>query len=203
MATLRAAVAALSCLGFAGVGTSPAPAAAPNVTFTAAGTFASTPTSGSDSLKLANEPFTISVVANAAAVPISHGPNWAVFSPLKMTGVVHSGLLGPTPVSIASYAAGIEQLVGPQFDEFVLAVPVRIVGINLTIHATVFMPPGTIPNQLIHIFGPVPMNPSTATVTYSDGYNTTSLAIQTGTLSATVTGSSKNTVVRLGALRNP
>jgi hypothetical protein len=165
-------------------------AAAPNIAFTASGTFASTPISGDDTLRLASEPFVITVLANAAAVPIKHGPNWAIFSPLKMTGTVHSGLLGPTPVAIASYAASIEQLVGPAFDEFVLAVPVRIVGIDLTINATIMLPPGTIPNQLIHTFAPLPLNPGNSTVIYSDGTSSTTLAIQTGTLGAAVATSS-------------
>ncbi len=201
MGYIRAAIVLLSLFAVMGMSAVPAVAAAPNVTFTASGTFAATPLSGNDTLKLANEPFTISVIANAAAVPVNHGPNWAVFSPLKMTGTVHSGLLGPTPVAIASLASSIEQLVGPSFDEFVFGIPVKIVGINLTIRATILAPPGTIPNQLIHIFNPVSLSPGTATVVYSDGYNQTSLAIASGTLSATVSAAAKSSGVPVVRLR--
>src|SRR5579871_792497 len=130
-------------------------AAAPNVTYTAAGTFVNPAVSGNDTLKLAGEPFTIVIVANAAAVPIEHGPNWAVFSPLKMTGEVHSGLLGSTPVNIASGAASIQLAYGPSYDIFTTAFPVKVVGISLTIHATIDLPAGTLANQLIHPFAAV------------------------------------------------
>jgi len=196
MVSLRSAITILSCLGLVGMGAVPAVAAS-DVTITATGTFASPAVNGNDTLRLAGEPFTISVVANAAAAPLKHGPNWALYSPLKMTGTVYSGLLGPTPVSITSLEASIEQLVGPQFDEFVLGVPVKIVGINLTINATIILPPGTLPNQLLHLFGPVAMTPSTTTVIYSDGTSTTTLQIQSGTLAATPSSTTRTTGVVL------
>ncbi len=162
-------------------------ATAPDVTYTASGTFSQPATSGSDTLKLAGEPFTISIVANAASVPISHGPNWAVFSPFRMTGQVHSGLLGPTPVSIASAAASIYLLYGPTYDTFMTAFPVKVVGIVLTINATLTLPPGTLQNQLIHPFAPVALTPSNSLVTYSDTTgNTTTLTVSTGTVEATI-----------------
>jgi hypothetical protein len=45
------------------------PNTAPNVTYTASGTFSTPATSGLDTLQLAGEPFTISIVANAASPP--------------------------------------------------------------------------------------------------------------------------------------
>ncbi len=183
MVALRAMAAAAVCLALSGM---PATATAPNVTFTATGTFATPAVSGADSLKLAGEPFTISIVANAASVPIKHGPNWAVFSPLKMTGTVHSALTGGSPVPIASAATSISQVVGPNFDLFTAGFPVKVVGISLTIRANITLPAGTLPNQLIHIFSAVALTTTTATVTYSDGANTTVLAVQTGTLAATI-----------------
>ena len=168
-----------------------APATAPNVTYTAAGTFASTPTSGADTLRLAGEPFTISIVASTASQPKMHGPNWAVLTPFKMTGQVHSGLLGPTPITIASSADSILQMLGPQWDLFQTAFPVKVVGISLTINANIYMPPNWIPNALIHPFNPVALTPSNATVTYSDGGVSTVLAVNSGTLTAVTTSKSK------------
>jgi hypothetical protein len=184
-ASLIAALAALSW--FLAAGSSGAtPDTGPNVIFTAAGTFASPPVSGSDSLKLAGEPFSISVVAAAGSVPIKHGRNWAVFSPLKMTGEVHSGLLGATPVNIASGGASIYQAVGPSYDPFQTAFPVKVVGISLTIDAQITLPAGTLAKPLIHPFAAVALAPANTIVTYSDGTNSTTLAIQGGSLVASL-----------------
>jgi hypothetical protein len=186
------AAAALSICVFTGICVMPVSAAAPDVTLTASGTFASPCLTGADELKLAGEPFTISVVINAAAVPSKHGPNWALYSPLKMTGQVHSGLLGSTPVNIASGAASVQQAVGPAYDLIMLGFPVKVVGINLTIVANITMPPGTLPNQLIHTFAPVQLSPATATVKYTDNAGTTTLAVRKGTLAATVPSAARS-----------
>lgn len=178
---LGAVVLAVSGLSGAAI-----PNTAPNVTYTATGTFTNPAVSGADTLKLAGEPFTITVIANAAANPIEHGPNWAVFSPLKMTGTVHSGLLGTSPVNIASTSASIFQEVGPDYDPFETAFPVVVVGINLTIDAQITMPPGTLTKQLIHPFPAITLDPSNSTVSYNDGTNTTVLTIASGTLVATI-----------------
>jgi hypothetical protein len=162
------------------------PNTAPNVTFTASGTFASPPVSGTDTLKLAGEPFLINIVASAASVPIKHGRNWAIISPLKMTGTVHSGLLGSNPVNIASTGASIFQAVGPSYDIFETAFPIKVVGISLTVNAYFILPAGTITTQLIHPFPAVALDPGNTTVTYSDGTNTTTLAIQSGSMDAQV-----------------
>jgi hypothetical protein len=159
------------------------PQTAPNVTFTATGTFSSAPVSGPDTLKLAGEPFTIAVVASSAANPIQHGPNWALFSPLNMTGTVHSGLLGTSPIDIASAAASIFQAVGPDYDPFETGFPVKVVGISLTIDA---LPGGTLTKQLIHPFASIALSPANTTVSYSDGTNTTVLTLASGTLVATI-----------------
>jgi len=186
MVSSGSAAVAVSCFGFLLLSGATVPDTAPNVTITAAGTFASPAGSGADSLKLSGEPFTISIVAKVASAPVKHGRNWAVFSPLKMTGTVHSGLIGSTPVNIASTAASILQIVGPSYDIFETAFPVKVVGISLTIKATVTVPSGTIPKQLIHPFASVALTPSNATVIYSDSADSTTLAIQTGTLVSTL-----------------
>jgi|HubBroStandDraft_1064217.scaffolds.fasta_scaffold00451_10 hypothetical protein len=169
-----------------------APDTAPNVTFTAAGTFAAPQISGNDTLKLAGEPFSISIVASAGSAPVKHGPNWALFSPLNMTGEVHSGLLGPTPVDIASSGASIYQAVGPSYDPFQTGFPVKVVGISLTINAEITLPAGTLVKPLIHPFAAVALAPANTTVIYSNGTDSTTLAIASGTLVATLpTGGSR------------
>ena len=44
-----------------------------NITYTATGTFASTPNSGSDALKLAGQPFTVAVTVAATTQPKQTG----------------------------------------------------------------------------------------------------------------------------------
>jgi len=164
---------------------------APSITYTATGTFASTPVSGADQLKLAGEPFTVTISVSASTKPSKNGSNWALYTKLKMTGEVHSGLLGPTPVTIASSAASIEQLLDPgKYDSFVMASPLKVVGISLTINATISMPSGTITKALLHPFSAVALAPGNATVVYSNGTDSTTLAIESGSLTATIPSSS-------------
>src|SRR5271169_4234623 len=116
-------------------------ATAPIVTYIASGTFASIPTSGSDTLKLSGEPFTVTISVSTATAPFKHGPNWAAFDKLKLTGTVHSGLLGATPINIGSSEATIIQAFDPgMYDTFTMEAPVKVVGISLTIKAQIVMP---------------------------------------------------------------
>ena len=162
-------------------------AAAPIITYTASGTFAAAATSGADSLKLAGEPFSVTISVSAATPPYKHGANWAAYNRLKLTGIVHSGLLGPTPVTIASAEASIIQAYSPnQFDQFTMEAPVKVVGISLTIKAVIIMPYGTFKNPLLAPFSLQTLVPSNATLTYSSSGNSTVLPIQSGTLTATV-----------------
>ena len=173
-------------------------AAAPNITYTASGTFASTPTSGGDQLKLAGEPFSVSIVVSASTVPYKTGPNWCAYDALKLTGTVHSGLLGPSPVSIASAESSIIQATdAPSYDLFTMEAPIKVVGVSLTIKAQIVMPNATIKNGLLYPFGSVALAPGNATLTYSEGTESTVLGIQTGTLTATIPTSSVKPAVQL------
>jgi hypothetical protein len=179
---MLAAISGMAVLGLRGA----TPEKAPNVTYAASGTFASPPISGEDTLKLAGEPFAITIVANAGSVPVKHGRNWAVLNPFKMTGTVHSGLLGATPIEIASDEASIYETVGPDYDPFETGFPVDVVGIKLTVRAQITLPAGSLPRPLIHPFAAVTLTPANATVSYTDGTNVTVLGIETGTLAATI-----------------
>jgi len=162
------------------------PATTATITYTASGTFATTPSSGSDTLRLAGEPFSVIITVSASTPPYKHGSNWAAYNKLKLTGSVHSGLLGPTPVNIASNQANIIQAIAPnQYDMFTMEAPVQVVGINLTIKAPIVLPWGTIANQLLHPFTAVSLAPGNASMSYADGTNTTVIPVQSGTLTAT------------------
>jgi hypothetical protein len=161
------------------------PATAPNVTYTASGTFGSVK-SGSDLFQLQGQPFSISVVASEADVAKTHGALWAGYSGLKMTGTVQTGLL-PTPVAISNSTTSIELATGnPSYDVFELYAPVKVVGLALTITATIDLPKTALINDHILPFASVKL-PATATMSYSDSTATTVLSL-TGTLVATVPG---------------
>lgn len=159
-------------------------AAATTVTFTASGTFAATPVSGDDQLKLAGEPFSINIMASSGAVPHEHGSNWALFTPLTMQGSISSGLIGGT-TTISSTQAGVLQAVGASYDIFQGGFPIVVIDMNLTVRADFDLPPGSLSTALIHPFYPVALGPGNATVTYSNGSLSTTLAVASGSVSAT------------------
>jgi hypothetical protein len=162
-------------------------ATAPVITYTASGTFASTPISGTDTLKLAGEPFSVSIAISESTAAFKTGSNWAAYNKLKLTGTVYSGLLGTSPVTVGSSEATIIQGIDPgKYDVFIMEAPLKVVGIGLTIKAHVQMPAGTIAKTALAPFSTVTLAAGTATVTYSDGSASTELGIQTGTLTATV-----------------
>src|SRR5450755_280192 len=156
-----------------------------NVTYLASGTFATTPVSGADSLKLAGQPFTITLVGNSSLKPIQHGQNYAIFKPLQMTGTVFSGLLPNQPIPISSTTAAINQVVSAAEDIFESGFPVVVVGVSLNVRARLVLPGGTLINPLLRPFASVALTPANATVTYSNSPASTVLAVQTGTVVAT------------------
>jgi hypothetical protein len=159
------------------------PATAADVTYTASGTFDSTPISGADLFRLAGQPFSISVVASESAVAKSHGAQWALYSGLTTTGEVDSRLL-PTPILLSNNHTNIVLAAGnPNQDLFLLGFPLKILGITITVTANIVMPKGTISNDHILPFSSVvPLTPAIATVTYSYGNKATTLGIN-GTIS--------------------
>jgi hypothetical protein len=162
---------------------------APIITYSAIGTFASTPISGLDTLKLAGEPFSVSISVSESTAPYKHGPNWAAYNKLKLTGIVHSGLVGTSPITIGSSEASIilaYALAPTQYDMLTMEAPIQVVGISLNIKAVIIMPYGTFTSPRLQPFSNVALAPGNATMTYSDGTASTELAIQTGTLSATI-----------------
>ena len=187
LGSVSLAVAASSCFILAAAN----PAVAPNVTYTATGVFASPAMSGDDLFELAGQPFSISIVANAAMPPSSHGPHWAQYKDLKMTGTVTSGL-EPSPLTISSGHTSMELATGnPSYDVFEMFAPINVIGIEINVLANVQMPPGTISNALIQPFAAIALGPPD-TVTYSDTTTGTSTTLQiaSGTLAAAIPSSS-------------
>lgn len=186
-ASIAIAAAVISCIPASSqlVAASPA-TTSPTVTYTASGTFAATPVSGTDLYKLAGQPFTISVVASESLQPAKSGPTWAQYKKLKMTATVQSGLL-PTPFPISSSTTSIELAYGNKsYDVFALFAPIKVLGAQINITAMITMPKGTLTNAMIAPFkGPVTMTPSSAAVSYADGTNGTTKLGLSGSLTAT------------------
>jgi hypothetical protein len=83
----------------------------------------------------------------------------------------------------------IYQTVAPDYDPFQTGFPVKVVGISLTIDAQITLPAGTLTKPLIHPFAAVSLSPTNSLVSYSDGTNTTTLTVASGTLTVTIPGS--------------
>jgi hypothetical protein len=177
------AAAVLACLLSAGN----LPAAS-TVTYNATGNFATPQLDGADMLKLAGEPFSLSVVASTTLVPTAHGHTWAEYTNLSMTGTVYSGLLPGVPIPIASSAATLVQVEGRNQPMQLLAFefPILVLNIQLDVIAKIAMPPGTIPNALINPFtAPVTLTSPPDFLSYSDSTATTTLGLGSGTVSTT------------------
>jgi len=181
--------AALACLR---TGSLPAqnPNAAPNVLYTVSGKFATPPVSGSDVYKLAGEPFRVTITGNVATAPHAHGKAWADYIDLTMQGYVHTGL-DPSPVPLSSnYTFLALGLGNPAHEVFEVQTPVIVIRQRIMVKAMIDMPNGTLAKGwLIFPFtAPVSLDPTDATVTYTETVNgqavSTVLAIASGTLNA-------------------
>jgi hypothetical protein len=159
---------------------------APNVLYTATGTFASPQLSGNDLYQLAGQQFSITVVGNTATAPHSTGTGYADYTSLKLKGTVQSGL-DPSPVPITSAYTFIVLAIGPHYDTFEMSAPVTVIKERVTIKAVIRMPLGTLQKgwRIYPFSAPVTLSPSIATVTYTNGTDTTELAVAKGTLNAT------------------
>jgi len=170
-------------------------AAQTSYTYTASGVFAATPVSGADELRLAGEPFSITITASDSQLSSYHGPTYAGYTGLQFMGNIHSGLL-PTPIALASKATWIVMANGnPTYNLFDLGATLKVIGLTLKVTANITLPAGTLTTVRNHAFPAVAVTPTSATVTYSDGTNSTTLGI-TGTLygaaaSNSVTSSAK------------
>jgi len=182
---LAVAAVPLACLAAGAALYAQSPNTAPLVVYTASGTFATPQISGTDLYKLAGEPFSIAVVASSATVPHAHGAAWADYTGLKLKGTVHSGL-DPSGVPMTSSYTFLALALGdPNYNILEIQAPVIVIKEKITIAANIHMPVGTLSKFLIHPFtAPASLNPSDATVTYTNGADSTTLAIQSGRVNA-------------------
>jgi len=174
----------LAAAALAGVATL---SAATTVTYTASGTFGTTVLAGEDMLKLAGEPFTLTISASESLPPTDHGHTWAEYTNLTLNGTVYSNLLPGVPITIMSATATMVQVEGRNQSNQLLALqfPIEVLAYNLTVTAKIALPLGTIPNALINPFSaPVTMAPPDF-LTYADTDASTTLSLASGTVSTT------------------
>jgi hypothetical protein len=183
-------------------------ATAPNVTYTASGTFG-TIVSGSDELELAGNPYSISIPINAAATPKKYGPDYAVYSPLTTTGTAYTGLTEEDePVDSSSTSVQIE-IVPTTVNQFKAAIPLKYLDLSIVVTAVVNLPYGTLSTLHPHPFkAPITLTPGMGTISYSGtcaggtGTCTTVLTLGSGTLNATIpSGSPMEPLVHSSAAR--
>jgi hypothetical protein len=166
-------------------------ATAPNVTYTASGTFG-TIVSGADDLKLSGEPYSITITANSAATPKKYGDDYAVYTPLTMSGSATTGLTGESE-PIGSTTTALQMEITTTLNQFKAVMPIKILDLDLTVTAIVNLPVGTLKSLHPHPFtAPITMTPSMGTITYSgtcengSGTCSTELTLGNGTLNATI-----------------
>jgi uncharacterized protein (TIGR03437 family) len=142
-------------------------ATAPNVTYIASGTLGSI-VSGADNLKLSGQPYSISVVINAAADPKKYGTDYAIYSPVSMTGAVTTGLTGESEPIASNSTSVLLEIVPNTKDGFQAAFPLKILDLSIKVNATVTLPVGSLPKLSPHPFtAPINLTSSMGTVTYS------------------------------------
>ncbi len=159
----------------------------PVMAYSAVGTFAATPTSGNDGLRLSGEPFSIVAYASESKTPSksggSGGNSYAIYGPLDLSGTVQSALL-PTPTNIGAYASLIMVQTPSGRDQIQLYAPVQVEG-TVNIHGILLLPPGTLSSLSIAPFSPTDALPAGSLLTYSNTSGTTTLGIQDTVVKAT------------------
>ena len=170
------------------------PAVAQPVTYTLAGTFDSTPTSGLDEFSLAGQPIGITFVGDETMVPAKQGTNYASFNGLQATATVHTGLV-PTPITIQSRNTSIVLWKGPGFDFFEFGTNLHILKLTIAITGRVFMPQGTLTATTVSPFtAPVLLTFATAHLIYADSTDSSKLGMQ-GSLNAALSGAAATAAV--------
>jgi len=169
------------------------------VIYSANGTFGVTPLSGADTLRLAGEPFSISISAKTGTAPSQHGSNWAIYGGLGMEGTVYSGLTGAEPIPIQSDHAELQLTVGP--DDIINATfVVPVIGVALKIYAHLYVPGGTFATPSIAPFATTAVNLNGSTVTYADTTAATILSIESATVGAAFPTTSVTTGLRVNQI---
>jgi len=159
------------------------PVAAQNVIYYATGTFA-TPARGEDFGELAGEPFSIRILANENLKPTRQTDTSALYTRLSLEFAVSTGYLEYPLGFTASNLSLLLRLGGAgQPDMITIQFPTTIGPNQLTVSASVPLPPGTLTTTAIQPFStPIDLAANNATVTYANSVAHTTLGIAVGKL---------------------
>ncbi|HXM45472.1 MAG TPA: hypothetical protein VN924_29820 [Bryobacteraceae bacterium] len=162
-------------------------AACPSTTiaYQVSGRFGSTAISGADKLKLAGGPFSVTLYGCETMAPTKTGSDYAEYTGLLLTGEVKSYLLD-APTHIRTDETSIllvQQPVG--LDSIQLSGSVKIEGGTINIFGDVAIPSGTLSSTSIAPFPSVSVVTANSEFVYSQGANSTTLAV-IGTVAASV-----------------
>ena len=136
------------------------------INYQASGTFGPNPISGPDKFKLEGEPFSISVKVCSNKVPTQKGSDYAAYSPLELTGMVKSGLTEQnTPIESKNTTAILVQP-ATGVDTIQLSGIVVLEGAEISIHANIALPAGTLTSTNIAPFPSASIIPAKSEFTY-------------------------------------
>jgi len=171
---------AAACCAF-----SATPETAPNVAYTASGTFVG-PIHGEDRLQLGGEPFSILILANEDLKPTRHNNTSAEYENVRMSGSISLADF-EFPFPIVVHANLLLELGAPGSpDTMTISFPLEIIGIELQFSAKASQPVGTITSAAIAPFtAPVALTMTNATLRYADSTKSTTLGVD-GTLNAAI-----------------
>lgn len=146
------AIAAVVISGFAGSENLVASCSSTVILYqTINGTFGSNPVSGPDKLKLAGEPFKVTLYACESKTPKQVGSDYAIYSPIKLTGTVTSGLTGTAyPISAYTSVTLVKPPSGP--DSAQLYGSPSVLGTTINLKGIIAVPAGTLPSTSIAPF---------------------------------------------------
>jgi uncharacterized protein (TIGR03437 family) len=155
------------------------------IAYQASGTFGTTLISGADKLKLAGEPFSITLYACQSKSPSQTGSDYDVYASIELTGTVKSSLI-LTPYNIKPTATTLI-LVQPATGTDTIQVQgaLSVFGGSVNIKGTIALPAGTLASRSIAPFSSVSIVTAKSGFTYSQGSLSTTLAL-IGTASGTV-----------------
>jgi len=176
------AAAALFCVG---ASQKLAAQSAPNVLYTAKGTFSANPVSGNDLLHLAGTPFIINLLIGENTKPAKSGKGWAEYDNVDMAGGVDPSR-NPQAVPIKSNKAILFlSQTNSGYDELRFGFPIVVDGFALTVTSTIHMPKGTLSTVAVKPFtASVALNASDTRVQYADSTAATKLAVAAGSMNA-------------------
>ena len=155
------------------------------ISYQASGTFGATVISGADKLKLAGEPFSITLYVCQSKAPSQTFPDHTIYAGIELTGTVKSALvLAPyniraTPVTLVL----VQPITGT--DSIQVLGTLQVFGAPIAIKGVIALPAGTLTSLNIAPFSSVPIVTAKSGFVYTQGGLSTTLPL-IGTASATV-----------------